>query len=91
MNLGFSRQIFENSNIKFHENPSRGSRFIQRGQADMTKLTVAFRNFVKAFKSARNLSEILCRHLPGGSEKTHRRTQPVLRPRFELGIRLIQV
>jgi len=31
----FSRQIFEKySNIKFHENPSRGSRVVPRGRTD---------------------------------------------------------
>jgi len=35
MKLEFSRQIFEkkNSNIKFHENLSNGSRVVQRGWA----------------------------------------------------------
>jgi len=47
MKLEFSRQIFEKySNIKFHENPSSGSRvFHADRRTDMTKLTVAFRNF----------------------------------------------
>ena len=62
MELEFSRQIFErHSNIKFHENPSSGSpaatfgrtdRYTER-QADMTKLTVAFRNFPKAPKNGK--------------------------------------
>jgi hypothetical protein len=43
MKLEFYRQIFEKcSNIKFHENPSSGSRVVPR---DMMKLLVAFRNF----------------------------------------------
>ena len=33
------------SNIKFHENPSSGSRVVPCGRTDMTKLTVTFRNF----------------------------------------------
>jgi len=37
------------SNIKFHENPSSGSRFVPHGQTgaqiDRTKLIVTFRNF----------------------------------------------
>jgi hypothetical protein len=33
------------SDIKFNENLSRGSRVFSRGLADMTKLTVSFRNF----------------------------------------------
>jgi len=38
------------SNIKFHENPSSGSRVFPCGQTDMTKLTVAFRSFANAPK-----------------------------------------
>jgi len=35
MKLKFSRQIFEKySNIKFHENPSGGSRVVSGGQTD---------------------------------------------------------
>jgi hypothetical protein len=53
MKLEFSLQIFEKfSNIKFHENPSIGSRVVPcgrtDGQADMTKLIAAFRNFANA-------------------------------------------
>jgi hypothetical protein len=49
MKLEFSRQILEiYSNIKFHENPSSGSRVVACGQTDMTKLIVAFRNFANA-------------------------------------------
>ena len=44
--LEFSRNIFEkSSNIKFHENPSSGSRVGQRGQIGMAKLIVVYRNF----------------------------------------------
>jgi hypothetical protein len=51
MKLVFSRQIFEKySNIKFHENPSSGSRVVPSGRTDM-KLTVAFRNFANAPKT----------------------------------------
>jgi len=39
-----------NSNIKFHKNPSSGSRIVRCGQADMKKLTVAFRSFPNAPK-----------------------------------------
>jgi len=51
MELEFSRQVLEkiNSNIKFHENPSSRSRVLYMrtdGKTDMTKLTVAFCNFV---------------------------------------------
>jgi hypothetical protein len=49
MKLGFSRQIFEKySSIKFHENPSNGSRTVPHRRADMTKVIVAFRNFANA-------------------------------------------
>ena len=52
INLKYSRQIFEkSSNIKIHENPSSGRRDIPCGWTDMTKLTVAFRNFANAPKS----------------------------------------
>jgi hypothetical protein len=46
-----SGQIFEKvSNIKFHQNPSNGSRVVPCGPIDMTKLIVAFRNFANAPK-----------------------------------------
>jgi len=49
----FSQQIFgKYSNIKLHENPSSGSRVVPYGRTDMTKLTVALRNFVNAPKNA---------------------------------------
>jgi len=56
MKLEFSRQIFGKcSNIKFHENPSSGSRVVQcgwkDGRTDMAKVTVAFRNFADAPKN----------------------------------------
>jgi len=55
MKLEFSIQIFEiYSNIKFHENPSSGSRLVPcgraDGQTDTTKLIVAFRNTWKRQK-----------------------------------------
>ena len=59
MKLEFSRQIIEKySNIKFHENPSIGSRAVPCGRMsrrkdrrrDMMKLILAFRNFAKAPK-----------------------------------------
>ena len=47
-NLEFSVQIFaKSSDVKFHENPSRGSRVVLGGPTDLTKLIVAFRNFAK--------------------------------------------
>ena len=52
MKLEFSRQIFEKySNIKFHENPSRGSRVVPCRRTDgQTWRIVAFRSFSKAPK-----------------------------------------
>ena len=52
MKLDLSRQIFEKcSNIRFHQNPSSGSRvFHADGHTDMTKTVVAFRNFANARK-----------------------------------------
>jgi len=52
-----SQQIYEkHSNIKFHENPSSGSRVVSYGRTDrwtdgktyVTHIIVAFRNFAKA-------------------------------------------
>jgi hypothetical protein len=56
MKLEFSRQIFEKvQNIKFHQNPSSGSRLVPWGETDrltdVTKRIVAFRNFANAPKS----------------------------------------
>jgi hypothetical protein len=45
MKLEFSRQFLWNPHTKFHENPAGGRRVVPCGQTDMTKLTVAFRNF----------------------------------------------
>ena len=47
------------SNIKFHENPSNGSRAVPCGRTDM-KLIVAFRTFAKAPKNARNRKQVRC-------------------------------
>jgi hypothetical protein len=53
MKFEFSRQIFEKVlNIKFHQNSSIGSRVVSRGQTDMRKLIVAFRNFANAPKKS---------------------------------------
>jgi hypothetical protein len=60
MKLEFSRQIFEKySSIKFHENPSSGSKVVAcgqtdgrtYGQTDLMMLIVAFRNFANAPKN----------------------------------------
>ena len=54
MKLEISRQIYEKSlNIKFYENLSRESGIVPldgwtEEQTDVTKLTVAFRNFAKS-------------------------------------------
>jgi hypothetical protein len=56
MKLEFSRQVFEKySNVKFHEIPPVGVELFHAdartdGHTDMTKLIIAFRNFVKAPK-----------------------------------------
>jgi len=50
MKLDLPGHIFEKySNLKFHENPSSGSRVVPCGQTDMTKLTV-FCNFANDAK-----------------------------------------
>ena len=47
MKLEFYLQIVEKySDVELHENLSNGSRVVPCGQTDMTKLIVAFRNFV---------------------------------------------
>jgi hypothetical protein len=56
MKMEFSRESLEkSSNIKFHENPSIGSRVVpfgqMDGQTDMTKLTVASRSSTNAPKN----------------------------------------
>jgi hypothetical protein len=44
----FSRQILEKSSIiKFHKNPSFGGQAVPCGQADITKIIVALRDFAK--------------------------------------------
>jgi len=57
MKLEFSKQIFEKySKSKFHENSYSGSRVPcvrTNKQTDMTKLTVAFRNFANAPKNVK--------------------------------------
>jgi len=65
MKLEFSGRIFEKySNIKFHENPSTGSRVVPRGQAerrtaDITKLILAFRNSANAPKNEELITVII--------------------------------
>jgi len=60
MELEFSQQIFEKySNIKFHKNLSSGSRAVPNGLTGMTKLKVAFRNFVNAIRKLPRIKRIL--------------------------------
>jgi len=42
------KTIKGSSTIKFHQNPSSGSRDVPRGRTDMKRSIVAFRNFSKA-------------------------------------------
>jgi len=61
MELEFSRQISEEySNIKLHQNPSRGSRVVPCRQTDrrtdMTKFVVAFRNFANTSEIGNSIS-----------------------------------
>jgi hypothetical protein len=47
----FSQQIFKkSSNIKFHKNLPNDSHVVPCGQTDITKLIIAFSNFVNAPK-----------------------------------------
>ena len=64
MKIEFSRQIFEKSlNIDFRQNPSSRSRVVSCGQTDerteMTKLTVAFRNFANAPGNLSQLEKVV--------------------------------
>ena len=65
MKVEFYLQIVNKvSNIRFHENPSSGSRVVPCGQTDrqtdMTKLVVAFRNFANQPKDELFFSIRLC-------------------------------
>ena len=54
MKLESSLQVLEiYSNIKFHKNPSSGSRVVACGQTDehITNLILAFRNFANRLKN----------------------------------------
>jgi hypothetical protein len=56
MKLEFSRAVFEKrANIKYHENPSNGSRIVPCGRTDMMKLTAALRSPAKAPKKSTDL------------------------------------
>jgi hypothetical protein len=55
MKLEFSRQIFKNLNIKFHQNPSNGSRVVLCGGTDgHDEVNSLFRNFANASKNQQN-------------------------------------
>ena len=72
MKFEFSQQIFEKVlNIKFHQNPSIGSRVVPCGQTDTTKIVVVFRNFAKAPENAWSIASILLTY----SCLQHRQTQ----------------
>jgi hypothetical protein len=75
----FSRQIFEmSSNIKFHENPSSGSRVVPCGQRDMTTLLVTFRNCSTAPKNLKHVADY--RYL----KKFHTQIQAQMAKNFDL-------
>jgi hypothetical protein len=85
MNFEFSRHTFEKySNVKFHENPSSGSRVVPYGRTDrrtdMAKLVVSFRSFTKAPKkrydyfSATTKAFSVCHHMSGFNPETY--TEP---------------
>jgi hypothetical protein len=51
MKIELPQQVLDRySNIKFHENPSIGSRVDIRREADTTKLMVAFHSYANARK-----------------------------------------
>ena len=83
MKLEYYRQIFEKySNIKFHENPSSRSRDGPRGQTDMTKLIVAFRELTNAPKNKYEAAELTIwsrevTNLHGQAHFAHKHTQCV--------------
>jgi hypothetical protein len=50
--LNFSLQNFAKfGDVKFHENPSRGSRVVPSGQTNTTKLILVVRNFTNSSKN----------------------------------------
>jgi len=64
--MDFLDTFSKNTQTKFHENPSGGSRIVPRGRkdgrtdgrTDMTKLIVAFRNLVNKPKNKNKLNYI---------------------------------
>jgi hypothetical protein len=67
----FRKKKKRSSNIKFHQNPSSGSRVVPGGQTDMTKLIVAFRNFANAPKNVCMVE--LFQHFPSISKSLKQR------------------
>jgi hypothetical protein len=64
MKIEFSPQIFEKySSIKFYKNLFSGSRVVPCGQTDMTKVTVAFRNFANAPKNQKLTCRSHCHYM----------------------------
>ena len=60
MKIVFSGQIFKkNTNTKFDQNPSSGSRVFPCGRSDMATVIIAFRNFANAPKM--DLKQVICR------------------------------
>jgi len=51
--LNFLDRFSKNIHIKFHENPTSGSRVVPWGWTDITQLIVAFQNFVNATKNVK--------------------------------------
>jgi hypothetical protein len=68
MKFEFSRHVLNNTHIIFNENPLSGSRILPRGrrnrqterQTDMTKQTLASRNFENAPKNPYSVSSVGC-------------------------------
>ena len=60
LNLNFLDRFSKKAQIQCHQNPSSGSRVVPcgrvGGQTDITKLTVAFRNFANAHKKSKRLN-----------------------------------
>jgi len=66
MKLVFSRQYFDKYlNIKFHENPSSGSRVVPYGRTDSRKLMDAFRNFANASKNVTDIASLFTVNVVG--------------------------
>jgi len=80
MKIEIFRHIFEKyTNIKFHENPSSDSQVVPCGQrdvrTDMTKITVAFRNFANEPNKGKMSGEFMCAHPDRNSLSIYKRKQ----------------